>query len=102
MSRCLAESLSLAAALAGFYGLDRAVAPFQEHAFAIRLVHQGQSVAILPEAGVALDEGGLRHPEKAGNHGDVLVMHFHEPRPAAASRAALAFVMDGGRHRTEA
>jgi hypothetical protein len=77
--------------------LDRlhpAIAAREEDAGAARRVLQRESPAIRTQAGVALDEFALVHPEMCGHPRDLGVAELHLPRPAAALGAAHALVVD--------
>ncbi len=84
-------------ALVGLHGLDRAVDPVEEHAFAVGLVDESEAVAPRSQAGIAIDENPFVHSEKVRNGRDVGVIQTHKTRPPAAISAALALIPDGGR-----
>jgi len=81
-------------ALARFYGLHGAITPVEEDAFAVGLFDERESVAVLAQAGVLLDEIALGDAEERGERSDLGLVDLYEARPAAAVRAALALVID--------
>src|SRR5205814_451576 len=95
-----------ARALARFHWLNAAVTAFEEDAFVIvgaigrwSLVDECEAIALRAQAGVALDEIVLPHPEKAGDRGYFRFLEADEARPAATLGATLALVVDDGLHR---
>jgi hypothetical protein len=48
--------------------------------------------------GVLLNKLKLPHPEESGHRHNLLVANFDLPRPSAARRAALAFIVDFSGH----
>jgi hypothetical protein len=84
-------------ALLRFYGLDSALAGFQKYAFAIGLVHQGETATIRSQARELLDKIVLGHGPEFCQPGNFGVRKPHLPRPATAGRAALTFKENGHR-----
>jgi hypothetical protein len=87
--------------LPGLHGLDAAVAALEEDARMIvsaigggAFIDQRETIALRPQAGIALDEIVLRHPEKAGDRRNLRLLNDDEARPTAAVRATLALVDD--------
>jgi len=83
------------AALLRLDGLHGAIAAMQENAFAAGFVLQRKTAPILAQSCVMLNEIEFVQPEKFCEARDFVVSQLHLPRPAAALRAADAFVMNG-------
>ncbi len=80
------------AALLWFDRLDGAVVALQKNAATIRFFLQGQSAAIPAQPRELLDEIRFSDALKDGEPGDLFILQFNLPRPAAAGRAALTFI----------
>ena len=80
------------AALPGLDRLNGTIVAFKKNALAVWLLHQSQPTVILSQAGEPLDKIELAHLLERGEACDFLIAQTHLPRPAAAGRAALAFV----------
>lgn len=94
-----------AGALPGLHGLDAAVAAIEEDALVIvsaigggAFVDEGEAVAVRAQAGIVLDEIVLTQAKEPGDPVDFGFLEADETGPAAAVRAALALVVDFGRH----
>jgi len=90
-----------AGALAGFDGLDAAVAAFEEDAGVVGgavgvrgAINEGEAVALGAEDGEALDEVVLGKAEVGGDGGGLVGIDLDEAGPAAAMGAALALIMN--------
>jgi hypothetical protein len=74
--------------------IDHTVIPLQKRARAVCFVVESEAIPLLSESCVPLDEVDFVHPEIRCNLGNFAFSHFHLPRPAATSGAALAVVVD--------
>ncbi len=80
------------AALLRFHGLHRAFLAIEEKALAVGLFLQGKPTSVLAQPGKLLDEVVFAQDFERGDLGDFRLRQSHLPWPAAAGRAALAFV----------
>jgi len=80
------------AALLRLDGLHGAVFAVEKNAFAVWFFLQGQPAPVLPETGEILDEFVFADALERGEPRDFFIRQTHLPRPAAAGRAALAFI----------
>ena len=83
-------------ALRGLHGLEAAVATFEPFAGVVGLFQKREPAAVGAQPRVAVDEVLLGHPDVCGDGGDFVGVHADDAGPAAAVRAALAGVVDGG------
>ncbi len=81
-------------ALRGLGRLHDTVATFEENTLPIRLIEKCQPIPVWPHTGVLLDEIVLAHLKQTGHGGDILVRDPDRAGPAAAIRAALAFIVN--------
>lgn len=81
------------AALGGFGVVDGAIDAVEEFAGAIGFFCEGETGAVLAEAGVVFDEFGFGEVEEAGDCLDIVRGEDDFTGPAAAVGAALALVM---------
>ena len=88
------------AALGGFYGVDGAVDPVEEDAFAVGFLGEGEAGAVFPEGGEAVDEIVGVKCKKGCDFGDFVFFEHDFSGPAAAVCASLADVVgvQGIRH----
>ncbi len=85
------------AALHWLHGLNLAdIFPFEENAFAIRLVDQREPCAVRIDAGESLNEIIQRKIQILGDTGDLFVVHSHIAWPAAAIATALTEIIGRG------
>src|SRR4030095_1893003 len=90
-----------ARALSRLDRLNRAIAAFEKNALVVLLLDQRESIALRAQACEALDEFVFVHAQEAGDRRNLILANPHKARPAAAVRAALAAVVDGGGHRAK-
>lgn len=80
------------AALLRLDGLNAAIVSIQELALAVGLFQQGEAFAVGPQSRVPFNKFSLIQSEVSRDAGDFRVRQSYLARPAAARRAALAFV----------
>jgi hypothetical protein len=86
-------------ALLRFHELHRATIAVQKNTFPVRLVHEYQPAAVVPEPGELLDEIEFTQAFERCEPGDFRIGQPHLARPATARRATLAIMEDGHERR---
>ena len=81
-------------ALFGFKRLNRAVIPIQEDAFTIGFIHERESLTIVSQAGIPLDEAIFIHLKVNGQTGDFTRIDIDVTWPATAGGATLTLIVD--------